>query len=346
MTPTPLEIAEDLEATVVAKTTNSITTLPTAGVTTAAAITKISEQSARILNAPVEHAIRWINVLELSYCVDSLYPAQTETAATNDKDFDTTSKSTTVIGSICFACGQEPQSTNPLKLCGQCRIAGYCSKECQVRDWKIRHKRACSSYQRIVIKKNVTDTEGNFGNTNNTEAEQVVDSNYSKSQSNSDWVFVSNDDQCTVRNEFFGRTRFYICPYAVFRYLELGRGFLFIQTNHTLIMTSLAVPIDCYGRSLGMRSCTVHYLTVGEYDQEICRDDFEMAIMRNELHDAVTQYDPMTQIVLLLRFRCGHVALGIASLVPDYKLCQRLGRDYYASNTAMGALQLNLDDTI
>jgi hypothetical protein len=48
-------------------------------------------------------------------------------------------------------------------------------------------------------------------------------------------------------------------------------------------------------------------------------------------------------ILNLWWFRCGHVALGIAELVPDYGICKSLGKDYYGDSTA-GAIQLNIDD--
>ena len=45
-----------------------------------------------------------------------------------------------------------------------------------------------------------------------------------------------------------------------------------------------------------------------------------------------------------MRFRCGHVAVGLAPLVPDFKLCQVLGKEYYGEGQGSGGLQLNLDD--
>jgi hypothetical protein len=87
----------------------------------------------------------------------------------------------------------------------------------------------------------------------------------------------------------------------------------------------------------------LHFLTQGEFDSEVCRDDFELALMRTPLKDAVETYDTEKEVVLLCRFRCGHMALGKAALVPDYGICKKLGQDYYSENTA-GALQLNLDD--
>jgi len=82
---------------------------------------------------------------------------------------------------------------------------------------------------------------------------------------------------------------------------------------------------------------------MGEFDADVISDDFEMAVTRTKLQELVNTYRSEIEVVLLLRFRCGHVSLGKGVLVPDYQICKRLGQDYYAANSA-GALQLNLDD--
>lgn len=92
-----------------------------------------------------------------------------------------------------------------------------------------------------------------------------------------------------------------------------------------------------------MRSVWIHYLTLAEYDQEVCRDDFEMAVVRDELHEAVESYDELSQVVVLMRLRCGHVALGTAPLGLDLDVSRRMGRMYFEGSYA-GSLQLNLDD--
>jgi len=81
-----------------------------------------------------------------------------------------------------------------------------------------------------------------------------------------------------------------------------------------------------------------------EYDSEVCMDDFELAGARKDLKEAVDGYDERVEVPVLMRFRCGHVAVGIAPLVPDYKLCVMLGKEYYGSGEGDGALQLNIDD--
>lgn len=156
-------------------------------------------------------------------------------------------------------------------------------------------------------------------------------------------VIQSEEDKSAAKAEIYGRVRFYICPYAVHRSQSLGKGFLFIQSDCTMAEISLMLPQNAKGHTIPMRSVLVHYLTVGEYDTEICRDDFELAEIRPKLQAAVDAYNVETHVVVLMRFRCGHVGLGTAVLVPDYGICKSLGASYYTDSTA-GALQLNIDD--
>lgn len=154
----------------------------------------------------------------------------------------------------------------------------------------------------------------------------------------------SEEDKAAARKDVFQRIRFYACPYAVQKEGILGKGFLLLQSDCTLAELSLPLPKSSTGRPINkVRAVLLHYLTVGEYDSEVCREDFELAAVRSKLQEAVDAYDVRTNVVLLMRFRCGHVALGVAPLVPDYVICKSLGKEYYGNSTA-GALQLNLDD--
>jgi len=246
-----------------------------------------SESTSKILENPlskVPQPISWVQTLELGY--DESSPSRT----------------------VCFSCGKEAGGDGAKLLkCSKCHIAAYCSRDCQVRDWKEgRHKLACPSYSRLE-------------------------------------TIRSDDVSEQIRNEVFGRIRFYACPYAVVKTSELGNGFLFIQSDTSLENISLTLPKDRYGRSIPKRSILMHFLTLGEYDAEVCRDDFEMAVVRKTLQELLEGYDHLREVVILLRLRCGHVSLGKATLVPDYRICQKLGQDYYADIPA-GAVQLTLDD--
>lgn len=42
---------------------------------------------------------------------------------------------------VCCTCGAANEKS--LMKCGQCKRTGYCSKACQVEDWKLGHKVLC-----------------------------------------------------------------------------------------------------------------------------------------------------------------------------------------------------------
>jgi len=213
----------------------------------------------------------------------------------------------------CFRCGT-PLYGKILR-CGKCRVACYCQKDCQVNDWKAgKHKTYCAAYERVGPHMSIRD----------------------------------GDDKARARTDVFAKVRMYACPYASHRARTLGRGFLFLQSDGTLAAMSLPVPKDSYGRTLSSaphhrrRSVVLHYLTVGEYDSEVCRDDFELAIVRTQLVGAVDDYDEDKEIVLLTRFRCGNLAVGRTPIVPSIEVCRKIGLDYFGNAT--GEVQLFIDD--
>jgi hypothetical protein len=208
---------------------------------------------------------------------------------------------------VCFGCGK-PLTT--LSKCAKCKVAAYCERDCQVKDWKASHKAACASYQRVGA-----NMKG----------------------------LVTPESQAQARQEIFHRVRFYACAYAIHKEAQVGKGFLFLQSNHSLAAMSVAIPKDSYGRKLGTRGIMVHYLTLGEFSSELCRDDFEMTTFKSDLTTAVENYDPQTQVILLLRFRCGHVAIGRAQLSMSYASFKTLGKQFFAEQNAE-CLQLNIDD--
>lgn len=228
---------------------------------------------------------------------------------------------------LCFHC-QKPlhhqgdgQSNTTTKLlrCGQCRVACYCDKSCQIQDWKGagggKHKASCATYKRAG-----PDMRGLQQPSKNPAA------------------------QAEARGEIFHRIRFYACAYAAFQAATLGRGFLFLQSDQSLVAMSLAIPKDCYGRTLPTpRGILVHYLTMGEFDAEVCRDDFELAAFRQDLEKLVQSYDEQQQVVLLMRFRCGHTAIGTAQLAMPYGSFRKLGSEFFAEQKPP-CLQLNIDD--
>ena len=257
---------------------------------------------------------------------------------------------------VCFAC----RVTIPvleLKRCAKCRVAAYCSRECQVSDWKRHKKGACAAFQRMVW--TTTSTTTPQPTTEDAATPKDID-DYHHTDDPTDphrpestaptpptptLVLRDESVKATIRTELWSKLRLYSCPYAVHHHHTLGKGFLLAQCTVTLAVASLATPQDWFGNLLvhPSRSVVLHYLTLGEFDVEVCREDFELATFRPFLVQALERYDPNRHVVVAMRFRCGHGAVGIAPLVPDYTVCEQLGRQYFAT-TGTDPLQLNLDD--
>jgi hypothetical protein len=47
------------------------------------------------------------------------------------------------LKTFCYFCGKMEIKDSPMKKCGQCRKATYCSQDCQARDWKVGHRGRC-----------------------------------------------------------------------------------------------------------------------------------------------------------------------------------------------------------
>jgi hypothetical protein len=158
-----------------------------------------------------------------------------------------------------------------------------------------------------------------------------------------DMMIIFSDDKDAARQDILSRIRFYALPYAIHKYTSSGRGFLFLQSDSSLAVMSMPSPIMSSGKKYPrQRSVLLHWLTMKEFDSEVCMDDFELAAVRKELNSLVEIYDEKVEVPIMMRFRCGHVAVGVAPLVPDFKLCTLLGKEYYAETS--GAVQLNIDD--
>jgi MYND finger len=248
--------------------------------------------------------VSWRESVELGYALDPV-----EANASCERDHGSRECG------YCRRIGALSDGAGPtLKSCARCRAVEYCSRECQTSDWKERHKKLCGSYQQLSV-----DKTGNL-------------------------VLKDTADKSLVKSAIFSKVRLYACPYAVHQSRSMGRGFVFVQSTATLATMALPSPFEMNGGPLReQRSLILHYLTLGEFDVEVCREDFELATLRPQLKDLVDSYQPEEELVILARFRCGHLAVGVASLVPEYNACVRLGREYFADH-GTDPLQLDIDD--
>lgn len=88
---------------------------------TMAAAAAASIPSAEESVGPPLPSIEWLQTIELGY--ENKSPPQKQ---------------------VCFQCGKEAEK---LSKCAKCQVASYCSKECQVQNWKhgVGHKHSCKS---------------------------------------------------------------------------------------------------------------------------------------------------------------------------------------------------------
>lgn len=59
----------------------------------------------------------------------------------------------------CSMCQKEEPDDSKFLKCGRCKVASYCSKECQKRDWKIGHKDICSGNLKAASKTETLKTK-------------------------------------------------------------------------------------------------------------------------------------------------------------------------------------------
>mmetsp|Transcript_16699 Transcript_16699/g.32431 ORF Transcript_16699/g.32431 Transcript_16699/m.32431 type:complete len:294 (-) Transcript_16699:119-1000(-) len=190
--------------------------------------------------------------------------------------------------------------------CGRCSTH-YCSRECQVQSWKVSHKRECE-----VI------SAANKGT-------------------------LSTEQTHVIVEDMLRRIRMYMCPYAAGFSLLHGKGFVMIRSNSTLRQWVHEFPKDCEGNIL-RRSVQLQYLTLGEFDGLAFEDDFELAVVRPKLEEALEAYDMQKQVVVVVLLRCGFLACITIPMVPDYSISKQLAAMYQYVEME-GPLQLNVDDS-
>ena len=274
-----------------------------------------SSSSSKEENINNNNTIQWLKTVELNYEVNKSNDKQNKEGATNThclvcgsnniKNKTAGENNTTTTGG---------ESFKKLLKCCKCHQVSYCSKECQILDWKSNknsHKKFCKLYKQLTQQED--DEE------------------------------ISNQAKRKIREMLLSTIQIYANSYAVHNCFThgIGRGFLFLQS--TLSLQQLLF-LPKYENDSSSRSLLLHYLTLGEYDQEICREDFELALIRKELVSILDTYDHYKQVIYVLKFRCGHIAMGCIPIKPDVGICKNLAKGYFSHLRNQDALQLNIDN--
>ena len=189
--------------------------------------------------------------------------------------------------------------------CAKCQTARYCSRECQIQDWKKggRHKRMCP--QLTAFKERGFDRD---------------------------------QKRHAVIVGCLGRVRLYVFPFYVGKRAKHGDGFLFLQCPAPLEDFYFDTDATRYGEAQ-KRAVVASYVTPKEFDDELVAADFELALARRGVLEAVEQADE-SRAAVLCKFRCGFVCAFVTKIVPDVRVCAALCADY----EEMATLRLNIDD--
>ena len=189
--------------------------------------------------------------------------------------------------------------------CSKCGGAIYCSRACQVQDWKASHKRLCGRAKPLV-------STGAF-----------------------------NKRAAAVR--LLRKIRLYSAPFAVAREAEIGEpGAVLMQTRSTLEEFAL-LEARCDPRRGFVRyerSVVLDYLTAADFKETIAKDDFELVPVAAALEEAIESLDSATHYLTLCKFRCGKICIIKQEWVPPKAVCTALASDY----TGKASIQLNLED--
>eukprot|EP01087_Luapelamoeba_hula_P011729 TRINITY_DN3227_c0_g1_i2.p1 TRINITY_DN3227_c0_g1~~TRINITY_DN3227_c0_g1_i2.p1 ORF type:complete len:343 (+),score=102.02 TRINITY_DN3227_c0_g1_i2:31-1059(+) len=139
-------------------------------------------------------------------------------------------------------CIKEESATEKFQQCARCGAA-YCSRECQLVDWKHGHKERC-----VPTATTATPTSNTANN------------NKSTPPPNPTPVVVGEDEQRRYLRELVRHFAIHVSPFAVFGHRERGRGVLHITT---------ASPITQFEPSLTPSPITRNPLTQAPLDRTV-----------------------------------------------------------------------------
>jgi len=146
-------------------------------------------------------------------------------------------------------------------MCAKCGTASYCSRECQVLDWKRAHKQNCKQYG--CIRKGETI------------------------------------DHRPVIEKLLVKANMYLSPFYIGKREERGPGFLYLNSANTLEQLYLTVPIDINGNAFS-RDITVRFCTKEDF-RAMVKANFELATVAKKLYECNMNSKERIPVVVMLR---------------------------------------------
>jgi hypothetical protein len=201
----------------------------------------------------------------------------------------------------CSRC--EDASGARFSRCGGCTLP-YCSRACQVQDWKSGHKAECPVFSRYLRDPTTLDKD-------------------------------------KVADETLRRVRLYLSVFAVTRH-DVGarRGFVFVRADGPVAEFQWAGPSGPDGRALD-RALLVQYITLQELEGFLEELPSLAEVVRSHAVPAASAYDPELKAVVVVVYSCGFATCSVMALVPDAKACRSIGAEHIGNQDR---LELNIDN--
>lgn len=216
-----------------------------------------------------------------------------------------------------MGCSNQLQKLLRCKNCGMI----YCSRDCQVLDWKQGHKGECSLFKKAHPSEQTSASGAPVEGQGEDE--------------------LTKEEKQHIIEKQLRRVRIYLCPFVASKTSLLGPGFVFITSSSPIASWIGFKRRAVDGRMLS-RSFKMEFLTLDDFDSSIA-DNFELGVIRPSISKLLQTYDKSKEVVCSILFACGYFTTATFNLVPDIDVSKRLGA-MYEFDKLDAPLQLNIDE--
>ena len=163
----------------------------------------------------------------------------------------------------CRGCDRvENKYETKFSMCANCGTARYCSKKCQIEDWKRSHKKNCKQYAKI------------------RKGETI--------------------DHRSVIERLLSKSHMYLNPFFIAKRKERGcGGFLYLNSPNTLEQLYLTLPIDINGKSFS-RDVIARFVSMDDF-RGMIKVNFELAAIVKKLCECDMDSKEPVPVVVMLR---------------------------------------------
>ena len=162
----------------------------------------------------------------------------------------------------CRGCNRVEKKGETFSMCARCGTASYCSRECQIADWKRCHKKNCKQYAKI------------------RKGETI--------------------DHRSVIENLIRKSHMYLNPFYIAKRKETEcGGFLYLNSPNTLEQLYLTLPVDIKGKAFS-RDVIARFVTMEDF-RGMIKVNFELATIAEKLAKCDMNSKETVPVVVMLR---------------------------------------------